>query len=117
MYFPNKKKDKEGEEKKKNKVHKEEEWTSLSCEWDSDASFTLMMMMARPSKCFTTLLSTIKEAPLLFSPCCLVVKASTRVSNDNDSDNDDELSYDDLVQILHEVDDYIHKEKKRSLRP
>jgi hypothetical protein len=46
-----------------------------------------------------------------------VVKASTRVSNDNDSDNDDELSYDDLVQILHEVDDYIHKEKKRSLRP
>jgi hypothetical protein len=38
MYFPNKKKDKEGEEKKKNKVHKEEEWTSLSCEWDSDAS-------------------------------------------------------------------------------
>jgi hypothetical protein len=68
----------------------------------------------------------IKEAPSLFSsPHCLMAKGDAKVKirdnlNDIDDDDDevddlddDSYSYDDLVKMLGEGDDYMHKEKEK----
>jgi hypothetical protein len=78
---------------------------------DDDTSFKLNADIA------------IKDAPSLFSsPYCLMAKGRTKVkvSHDlNDVDDEDEYenvvddgySYDDLVKMLGEANDYMHKEK------
>jgi hypothetical protein len=67
----------------------------------------------------------IKEAPSLFSsPHCLMAKGDVKVkiiNNLNDIDDGDEVndldddgySYDGLVKMLGEADDYMHKEKEK----
>jgi hypothetical protein len=67
----------------------------------------------------------IKEAPSLFSsPHCLMEKGDAKVKiitdlngiddyDDIDDIDDDGYSYDDLVRMLGEVDDYMHKEKEK----
>jgi hypothetical protein len=66
----------------------------------------------------------IKEAPSLFSsPHCLMAKGDAKVKiitdlNDVDDDDDDDVdddgySYDDLLRMLGEVDDYMHEEKEK----
>jgi hypothetical protein len=67
----------------------------------------------------------IKEAPSLFSSShCIMAKGDAKVkiidnltNIDDDDDevddiNDDSYSYDDLVKMLGEADDYMHKRMK-----
>jgi hypothetical protein len=65
----------------------------------------------------------IKEAPSLFSsPHCIMAKGDAKVkiitdlndiNDDVDDVDDDGYSYDDLVRMLGEADDYMHKEKEK----
>jgi hypothetical protein len=61
----------------------------------------------------------IKEAPSLFSsPHCLMAKGDAKVKiitdlNDVDDVENYGYSYDDLVRMLGEADDYMHKEKEK----
>jgi hypothetical protein len=67
----------------------------------------------------------IKKAPSLFSsPHCLMAKGDAKVkiitdlndiddNDDIDDIDDDGYSYDDLVRMLGEADDYMHKEKEK----
>jgi hypothetical protein len=120
-----KKKSKDGDDKKKFYNNKKDDKAYL-VEWDSDASSddddddddddTSSKLNAG---------ITIKEAPSLFSsPHCLMAKgdAKVKIINDlNDVDvedddvdlDDDGYSYDDLVRMLGEADDYMHKEKRK----
>jgi hypothetical protein len=123
MNCPNKKKKgKDGDDKKKKKLYnKKKDGKAYLVEWDSDASSddddddTSSKLNARIA---------IKEAPSLFSsPHCLMAKGDAKVKiitdlNDVDDDadvddvDDDGYSY-DLVRMLGEADDYMHKEKEK----
>jgi hypothetical protein len=118
-----KKKGKDGDDDKKKKFYnKNKDGKAYLVEWDSDessddddddTSSKLNVGIA------------IKEAPSLFSsPHCLMTKgdAKVKIINDlNDIDDDDDVddleddgySYDDLVRMLGEADDYMHKEKEK----
>jgi hypothetical protein len=58
---------------------------------------------------------TFKEAPSLFStPNCLIARGDPKVKDDDDGDdNDNEYSYDDLVKMISEADDYMYKDKEK----
>jgi hypothetical protein len=122
MNCPNKKKKgKDGDDKKKKFYNKKKDGKAYLVEWDSDdssddddddASSKLNAGIA------------IKEAPSLFSsPHCIMAKGDAKVKiitdlndiNDDDDDDvdDDDYSYDDLVRMLGEADDYMHKEKEK----
>jgi hypothetical protein len=117
-----KKKSKDGDDKKTKKFyHKEKDGKAYLVEWDSDASSD--DDDDDSSSKFNAGI-TIKEAHSLFSsPHCLMAKGDAKVKiitdlNDVDDDDVDDLdddgySYDDLVRILGEADDYMHKEKER----
>jgi hypothetical protein len=117
-----KKKNKDGEDKKKKKIYnKKKDGKAYIVEWDlntssdddDDTSSKLNADIA------------IKEAPSLFSsPHCLMAKGDVKVkiiNNLNDIDDGDEVndldddgySYDGLVKMLGEADDYMHKEKEK----
>jgi hypothetical protein len=113
-----KKKGKDESDKKKKKFYnKKKDGKAYLVEWDSDDSSddddddTSSKLNAGIA---------IKEAPSLFSsPHCLMAKGDAKVKiitdlNDinDDDDVDDGYSYDDLVRMLGEADDYMHKEKK-----
>jgi hypothetical protein len=128
MNCPSKKnKGKEGDDKNKKKLyHKKRDGKAYLVEWgldassdddDDDSSSKLNAGIA------------IKEAPSLFSsPRCLMAKGDAKVkiiTDLNDIDDDDDIddidddgySYDDLVRMLGEADDYRHKEKEKKLGP
>jgi hypothetical protein len=119
-----KKKGKGGDDKKKKKFYnKKKDGKAYLVEWDSDASSNDDDDDDTSSKLNAGI--AIKEAPSLFSsPHCLMAKgdATVKIITDlNDVDNDDDIddldddsySYDDLVKMLGEVDDYMHKEKEK----
>jgi hypothetical protein len=116
-----KNKGKDGDDKKKKKLyHKKKDGKAYLFEWDSDASSDDNDDDSS-SKLNTRI--AIKEAPSLFSSHCLMAKGDAKVKiitdlNDVDDDDDDVdglddhgYSYDDLVRMLGEGDDYMHKEK------
>jgi hypothetical protein len=116
MNCPSKKnKGKDGDDKKK------KDGKAYLVEWDSDASSNDDDEDS-PSKLNDGI--AIKEAPSLFSsPHCLMAKGDAKVKiitdlNDIDDDDIDDLdangyTYDDLVRMLGEADDYMHKEKEK----
>jgi hypothetical protein len=115
---PSKKnKGKDGDDKKKKKYHKKKDSKAYLVEWDSDASSD---DDDDPSSKLNAGIA-IKEASSLFSsPNCLIAKGDAKVKiiidlndvdDDDDDVDDDGYSYDDLVRMLGEVDDYMHKEK------
>jgi hypothetical protein len=114
-----KKKGKDGNDKKKKKFYNKKDGKAYLVEWDSDATsddyddYTSSKLNAGIA---------IKVAPSLFSsPHCLMAKGDAKVKimtdlNDVDDDDDDDVdddgySYDDLVRMLGEANDYMHKEK------
>jgi hypothetical protein len=125
MNCPSKKnKGKDGDDKKKKKLyHKKKDGKAYLVEWDSNAS------LDDDDDDDSSKLNAgiaIKEAPSLFSsPHCLMAKGDAKVKiitdlNDIDDDDDDiddldddGYSYDDLVRMLGEADDYMHKEKEK----
>jgi hypothetical protein len=124
MNCPSKKnKGKDGDDKKKKKLyHKKKDGKAYLVEWDSNAS------LDDDDDDDSSKLNAgiaIKEAPSLFSsPHCLMAKGDAKVkiiTDLNDIDDDDDIddldddgySYDDLVRMLGEVDDYMHKEKEK----
>jgi hypothetical protein len=116
MNCPNKKKGKDGDDKKKKFYNKKKDGKAYLVEWDSDDSSddddddTSSKLNAEIA---------IKEPPSLFpSHHCLMAKGDAKVKiitdlndiNDDDDDVDDDgYSYDDLVRMLGEADDYMHK--------
>jgi hypothetical protein len=121
MNCPSKKnKGKDGDDKKKKKFyHKNKDVKAYLVEWDSDASSD---DDDDDSSSKLNVGIAIKEAPSLFSsPHCLMAKGDAMVKidlndiDDDDIDNldDDGYSYDDLVRMLGEADDYMHKEKEK----
>jgi hypothetical protein len=122
MNCPNKKKKgKDGDDKKKKKFYnKKKDSKAYLVEWDSDDSSDDDDDDDTSSKFNAGI--AIKEAPSLFSsPHCLMAKGDAKVKiitdlndiNDDDDVDDDGYSYDDLVRMLGEVDDYMHKEKEK----
>jgi hypothetical protein len=118
MNCPSKKnKRKDGDDKKKKKFyHKKKDGKAYLVEWDSDASSNNY----DDSSSKLNVDIAIKEAPSIFSsPHCLMAKGDAKVKiitnlNDVDDDLDDDgYSYDDLVRMLGEADDYMHKEKEK----
>jgi hypothetical protein len=123
MNCPSKKnKGKVGDDKNKKKFyHKKKDGKAYLVEWDSDASSDY----DDDSSSKLNARIAIKEAPSLFSsPHCLMAKGDAKVKiiidlNDLDDDDDiddlddDGYSYDDLVRMLGEADDYMHKEKEK----
>jgi hypothetical protein len=123
MNFPNKKnKGKDGDDKKKKKFyHKKRDGKAYLVEWDLDASLD---EDDDDSSSKLNVGIAIKGAPSLFSsPHCLMAKGDAKVkiiTDLNDIDDDDDIddidddgySYDDLVRMLGEADDYMHKEKE-----
>jgi hypothetical protein len=113
-----KKKGKDEDDKKKKFYNKKKDDKAYLVEWDSDESSdddddTSSKLNADIA---------IKEAPSLFSSQhCLMAKGDAKVKiitdlNDVDGDDDvddDGYSYDDLVRMLGEADDYMHKEKEK----
>jgi hypothetical protein len=102
--------------------HKKKDGKAYLVEWDSDASSD---DDDDDSSSKLNAGITIKEAPSLFSsPHCLMEKGDAKVKiiidlnnidDDDDIDDldDDGYSYDDLVRMLGEVDDYMHQEKEK----
>jgi hypothetical protein len=120
MNCPSKKNNgKDGDDRKKKKFyHKKKDGKAYLVEWDSDASSD------DDSSSKLNVGIAIKKAPSLFSsPHCLMAKGYAKVKiitdlNDIDDDDIDDLdddgySYDDLVRMLGEADDYMHKEKEK----
>ena len=108
-----KKKGKDGDDKKKF-YNKKKDGKAYLVEWDSDDSSddddddTSSKLNAGIA---------IKEAASLFSsPHCLMEKGDAKVKiitdindiNDDDDVDDDGYSYDDLVRMLGEADDFRH---------
>jgi hypothetical protein len=126
MNYPNKKnKGKDGDDNKKKKkfYHKKRDGKAYLVEWDLDASSDDDDDDDSSSKLNAGI--AIKESPSLFSsPHCLMAKGDAKVKiitdlNDIDDDDDDiddidddGYSYDDLVRMLGEADDYMHKKRK-----
>ena len=105
---PNKKKDKKNDEKKKF-IKKKKNGQAYFVEWDSDASSDDDDDDDKPSKGVAGI--AIKEAPSLFStPHCLMAKGGAKVQQDGELD---ELSYDDLVEMLNDADEFMTKEKAK----
>src|SRR6185436_9214233 len=107
--YPNKKKDKKNDEKMKKFIKKKKNGQTYFVEWDSDASSDDDDDDDddKPSKGVAGI--AIKEAPSLFStPHCLMAKGGAKVQQDGELD---ELSYDDLVEILNDADEFMTKEK------
>jgi hypothetical protein len=102
--------------------HKKKDGKAYLVEWDSDASLD---DDDDDSSSKLNAGITIKEAPSLFSsPHYLMEKGDAKVKiiidlnnidDDDDIDDldDDGYSYDDLVRMLGEVDDYMHQEKEK----
>jgi hypothetical protein len=120
-----KKKSKEGDDKKKKKFYnKKKDGKVYLVEWDSDASSDDDDDDDDTSSKLNADIA-IKEAPSLFSsPHCLMARGDAKVKiitdlNDVDDDddvddlNDNGYSYDDLVRMLGEADDYMHKEREK----
>ncbi|KAJ1275451.1 hypothetical protein BS78_05G136200 [Paspalum vaginatum] len=112
IYCPTKKKknNDDNDDEKKNKKYynkKKKNGQAYLIEWDSDASSDYDDN-GKPSKGVVGI--SIKEAPSLFStPHCLMARNDT--IDDSDEDGDEEYAYDDLVHMLKEADEYMHKEK------
>ncbi|PVH64300.1 hypothetical protein PAHAL_2G231700 [Panicum hallii] len=109
----NDKKDKKNDEKKKKKfIKKKKNGQPYFVEWDSDASSDDDDDDDdddKPSKGVAGI--AIKEAPSLFStPHCLMAKGGAKVQQDDELD---ELSYDDLVEMLNDADEFMTKEKAK----
>ena len=105
------KKDKKNDEKKKKKfIKKKKNDQAYFVEWDSDASSDDDDDdNDKPSKGVAGI--AIKEAPSLFStPHCLMAKGGAKVQQDGELD---ELSYDDLVEMLNDADEFMTKEKAK----
>src|SRR6185503_10497823 len=67
----------------------------------------MMMMTSHPRVAGIA----IKEAPSLFStPHCLMAKGGAKVQQDGELD---EFSYDDLVEMLNDADEFMTKEKAK----
>jgi hypothetical protein len=109
---------KDGDDKKKKKFYHKKDGKAYLVEWDSDASSD------DDSSSKLNVGIAIKEAPLFSCPHCLMAKGDAKVKiiidlNDIDDDDDiddlddDGYSYDDLVRMLSEADDYMHKEKEK----
>jgi hypothetical protein len=104
--------------KKKKKFYHKKDGKTYLVEWDSDASSD----DDDNSSSKLNVRIAIKEAPsLLSSPHCLMAKGDAKVKiitnlnavdDDIDDIDDDGYSYDDLVRMFGEADDYMHKEKK-----
>jgi hypothetical protein len=103
--------------------HKKKDAKAYLVEWDSDESSDDDDDDDSSSKLNVAIAT--KEAPSLFSsPHCLMAKGDAKVKiihNLNDIDEDDDevdlddysYPYDDLVKMLGEADDYMHKEKEK----
>ena len=103
----NKKDKKNDEKKKKNFIKKKRNGQAYFVEWDSDASSD--DDDDKPSKGVAGI--AIKEAPSLFStPHCLMAKGGAKVQQDGELD---EFSYDDLVEMLNDADEFMTKEKAK----
>jgi hypothetical protein len=119
MNCPNKK-DKVVEDKKKF-YKKKKDGQAYLIEWDSDVSSDDddddNDDDDTSSKLNTDI--AIKEAPSLFSsPLYLMAKGDDKVKvindlNDVDVDDLDDGSYDNLVKMFGETDDYTHKDKEK----
>jgi hypothetical protein len=121
---PNKKEDKYGKKKDKKSISKRKKYykkekngQAYFVEWDSDASSD-EDDDDKPSRGLAGV--AIKEAPSLFSkPYCLMAKGESKViidddNDDCDSDNDDNvLSYDDLVAMVIKSDDKLCMERSK----
>jgi hypothetical protein len=121
---PNKKEDKYANKKdkksvpKRKKYYKEKNGQAYFVEWDSDASSD-EDDDDKPSRGLAGV--AIKEAPSLFSkPYCLLAKGESKViikddgDDDYDSDNDDNaLSYDDLVAMVIKSNDKLRMERSK----
>jgi hypothetical protein len=112
-----KKKDKKSAPKRKKHYKKEKNGQAYFVEWDSDASSN-EDDDDKPSRGLAGV--AIKESPSLFSkPYCLMVKGESKViiddhDDDCDSDNDDNaLSYDDLVAMVIKSDDKLCMERSK----
>jgi hypothetical protein len=79
--------------------------------WDSDKSSD--DEDDKPSSALARI--AIKEAPSLFSKhYCLMTKGESKVTNDEASDDEeDSLSYDDLVRMISESDDVLRKKSDK----
>ena len=103
---PNKKDDKNKKDKK-NDEKKKKNGQAYFVEWDSDASSD--DDDDKPFKGVAGI--AIKEAPSFFStPHCLMAKGGAKVQQDAELD---ELSYDDLVEMLNDADEFMTKEKAK----
>ena len=105
------KKDKKNDEKKKKKfIKKKKNGQAYFVEWDSDASSDDDDDDDdKPSKGVAGI--AIKEASSLFStPHCFMAKGGAKVQQDGELD---ELSYDDLVEMLNDADEFMTKEKAK----
>jgi hypothetical protein len=122
--YPNRKEDKYGKKKdkksvpKRKKYYKEKNVQAYFVEWDSDASSD-EDDDDKPSRGLAGV--AIKQAPSLFSkPYCLMAKGESKViieeddDDDCDSDNDDNaLSYDDLVAMVIKSNDKLRMERSK----
>jgi hypothetical protein len=113
---PNKKDDKnkkykKQDDKKKKFLKKRRNGQAYYVEWDSDANSNDDDDDDddddKPSKGVTRI--AIKEAPSLFStPYCLMAKGGAKVLQDGALE---ELTYDDLDDMLNDTDEFMSKEK------
>ena len=104
------KRQKNDEKKKKKKfIKKKRNGQAYFVEWDSDASSDDDDDDDKPSKEVAGI--AIKEAPSLFStPHCLMAKGGAKVLQD---DRLEELSHDDLVDMLNDAGELVIKEKTK----
>jgi hypothetical protein len=113
--FPSKKNKNYGkkkiENKKKKYFKKEKNGQAYFVELDSDESSD--DEDDKPSSALAGI--AIKEAPSLFSKhLCLMAKGESKVTNDEASDDEeDSLSYDDLVRMISESDDVLRKKSDK----
>ena len=103
----NKKGKKDDDQKKKRFIKRKKNGQAYFVEWDSDASSD--DDDDKPSKVIAGI--AIKEAPLLFSTShCLMAKGGENVLQDGELD---ELTYDDLVEMLNDANKFMSKEKAK----
>ena len=97
---------------KKKFIKKKKNGQAYFVEWDSDASSyddDDDDDDDKPSKGVAGI--AIKEAPSLFSTShCLMAKGGAKVTQDDELD---ELTYDDLVEMLNDTDQFMSKEKAK----
>jgi hypothetical protein len=99
------------EDKKKKYFKKEKNGQAYFVEWDFDESSD--GEDDKPSSALAGI--AINEAPSLFSKhLCLMAKGESKVTNDEASDDEeDSLSYDDLVRMISESDDVLRKKSDK----